>query len=439
MSTAASDDSLPLLPCNSSRSRQSSQSRRPSPGMENNDPKRPDPDRLERLSDKKKRKRNQTEDHLKPFKHAAQWFSRTQSLYIAIGVNIHAAWALSSNPEDPLIEGMSDADKEWHLTTYEKFLKHTPGLRTRLLELMDEAKSEELEHFVAWLESQASQGRTADTNMLKSQILVYMLDKPLTDVLDPPISPAEQTKANRGFKHPYIASLLCPRKYRLKFLANPSKIMQKIKDGVIKINNTSLPSLCFDLAQFDDADPFKGLFMNMTLIRAGRAILFGESKAINGIEHHSRAPRKSNARHNGIKRVQEGFIAMVRFSLSSVESWEIVDKEFRYDIFHKQVIARFVRKDEWAISTLKWWNEQLFGRDSPEHEDDQDEDDSDADLRDDIENMDQIQEERWPIAPTASPTIAPAPAPASAPAVSSTPTTTTSTVASTATPTAAPP
>ncbi|THU81082.1 hypothetical protein K435DRAFT_809373 [Dendrothele bispora CBS 962.96] len=283
----------------------------------------------------------------------------------------------------------SDREKEWHTTTYQQFIKHTPGLEDRFSELMNKDKEEELEHFIVWLESQGSQGRTADTNLLKSRITCYMLEKPSTDVLNPPLPPVEQSKSNRGFNHPYIAALLCPRKYRTKFLKDPTRMARKMKDGDIKVDNSSLPFLCYDRQLYDndkdDSNGWSSIFRNMTLIRAARAILFGESKAMTGIDHPSHAPRKCNARNNGIKRVDEGFIAMiccqVRFALSSVETWGPVNSDFHYDVFHQDILSIFEKDREkggyCADSILRWWNVQLFGRHPAELDDDHD-DDSDA-------------------------------------------------------------
>ncbi|THU98291.1 hypothetical protein K435DRAFT_777564 [Dendrothele bispora CBS 962.96] len=348
---------------------------------------------FERISDRKKRKRNQTEDYLKPFKHAAQWFSRTKSMYIAIGTNLHVAWALTSNAEDPILEGMSDRNKEWHRTTYRQFLKHTPGLEAHLLQLKGDDKEEELEHFVVWLESQASQGRNADTTLLKSRITWYMLEDPSVDVLTPPIPLGQQSKSTRGFNHPYIAALLCPRKYRAKFLADPERIAKKMKDGILKVDNSSLPFFCYDRELYDVDDLWKSLFRNTILIRAARAVLFGESKGLNGIDHPSHAPRKSNACNNGIKKVDEGFIAMiccqVRFALSSVERWGTVDEDFHYDIFHQDILFTFetdyAKGGYWADSVLRWWNVQLFRYHPTDFDDNNCDEDSDAETGNDKE------------------------------------------------------
>ncbi|THU78095.1 hypothetical protein K435DRAFT_700808, partial [Dendrothele bispora CBS 962.96] len=111
------------------------------------------------------------------------------------------------------------------------------------------------------LEAQASQARSADTKLLKPKILSYMLEEPLTGNLNPLLS--EKNKSERGFNHPYTAALLCPRKYPDSFF----RITRKMKDGIIKVDNTSFPFFCWDRAQYDEEDMWKGLFRNETLIR----------------------------------------------------------------------------------------------------------------------------------------------------------------------------
>ncbi|KAK7450150.1 hypothetical protein VKT23_013033 [Stygiomarasmius scandens] len=365
----------------------------------------PAQDILERIGNPKKRKRNQTEDHLKPYKHSAQWYYRTRSPYISIGTNFHVSWAIEGNPDDPILEDMSDDDKKQQVDAYKKFINRVPGLQLHLLDLMHESKVADLEHFIIWLETQATQARTADTNLLKTKILSYMLKNPLTDTLDPPLSPEELSKANRGFSHPFTAMLLCPRKFRAGFVRNPTKVKRKLKEGISKVDNSSLPFFCYDIDLYNEDNLWLGLFRNPLLIRAARAILFGESKALTGIEDFSRAPRKSNAHSNGIKGIEPGFIAMiccqVRFALSSVESWEVTDGDFRYDVFHHDVIMKFENgEDSWGTETLQWWNQQVFGRAS-NNDDDEDGDDSDADPADENEQLARTQKERIMVKKTA--------------------------------------
>ncbi|KAK7434674.1 hypothetical protein VKT23_020081 [Stygiomarasmius scandens] len=181
-----------------------------------------------------------------------------------------------------------------------------------------------------------------------------MLKNPLTDTLDPPLSPEELSKANQGFSHPFTAMLLCPHKLRAGFVKNPTK--------------------------------------NPLLIWA--AILFGESKALTSIKDFFHAPRKSNACNNGIKGIEPSFIAMiccqVHFALSSMESWEVTDGDFRYDMFCHDIMMRFENgEDSWGAETLQ----QVFGP-APNNDSDENGDDSDADPADKNEQLACTQKER---------------------------------------------
>lgn len=60
------------------------------------------------------------------------------------------------------------------------------------------------------IESQASEVRTSDSGNLKHSIISYLPKNLLVDVVVPPI-PKALSKANRGFNHPQIARMLCPR------------------------------------------------------------------------------------------------------------------------------------------------------------------------------------------------------------------------------------
>jgi hypothetical protein len=61
--------------------------------------------------------------------------------------------------------------------------------------------------------SDAALGACADDSAsLKWNALPYMLKNPTVDVLTPPIVKTQSgSKVDRGFNHPTIAALLCPR------------------------------------------------------------------------------------------------------------------------------------------------------------------------------------------------------------------------------------
>jgi len=66
--------------------------------------------------------------------------------------------------------------------------------------------------------------RADDSSSLKWDALVYALRNPTIDVLAPPIVKTPSgSKAERGFNHPVLASLLCPR-YLLDSYTNDQKL-----------------------------------------------------------------------------------------------------------------------------------------------------------------------------------------------------------------------
>lgn len=62
--------------------------------------------------------------------------------------------------------------------------------------------------------------RTSDSGKIKPKIIGYLGRNINVDLIQPPI-PAIASKAMRGFNHPMIARMLCPRHLRDKFDANP--------------------------------------------------------------------------------------------------------------------------------------------------------------------------------------------------------------------------
>ncbi|KAK7461455.1 hypothetical protein VKT23_008632 [Stygiomarasmius scandens] len=347
---------------------------------------------------KKKKKRKKTLADAAKYKHAAQWYYQTLSLYIPISTVCRVAWAAESNPEDPFLESIrSDDCIGWHVSAYRALLDCVPGSRQLLDMLMEDDCEEDLETFIDYLDACASAARTADTNLLQSKVLVYMLKNPLRDALDPPLSSEEPSKANRGYKHDYTAKLLCPRKLRKGFLRDKSKVKKKMADGKSKVNNSSIPFFCYDQELYEDKDPWAGLFQNTLLIRCARAILFGQSKALDGIRDLTCAPGDCNAKNNGIRRVTPGFIAticcQVHFALSNTERWQASNHDFGYQQFHNDIVDKFVFKedDDWADDTLHWWDTQVYGQ-VPDDDNDNLED-SDAESGDEAEQMEERRRE----------------------------------------------
>lgn len=68
----------------------------------------------------------------------------------------------------------------------------------------------------------SSNVRGDDTGTLKKAMQSYLPRNVLTDVVYPPI-PAIQDKSERGFNHPQIAALMCPRKFKKRFVKNEAQ------------------------------------------------------------------------------------------------------------------------------------------------------------------------------------------------------------------------
>lgn len=71
------------------------------------------------------------------------------------------------------------------------------------------------------MESQAKEVRTTDSGNLKHDIVGYLPKRLFVDLVNPPI-PKALSKANRGFNHPQIARMLCPRDHLDAFDSDPT-------------------------------------------------------------------------------------------------------------------------------------------------------------------------------------------------------------------------
>ncbi|KAF5311555.1 hypothetical protein D9758_018972 [Tetrapyrgos nigripes] len=288
--------------------------------------------------------------------------------------------------EDALVQTLSEDELDFYLHTYNSLVKRSPNLDEYIQSLLATTKSQEakqqnqdkLANLTKFLEDSANDARTADTNCIKSNILSWMLEDPDGT---PVLSRSDTSKSHRGFNHPATAELLCPVAYRKAFKRNKNKMIQKFRDGKSRVDISSAPYFVYDADLYNPDDWFQGLYRNHTLIRTGRAILLGESKALTGVANTSAAGKKCNANHNGILRITPAFIAyvacQVRFALSSVSSWSAQDDFFSYPDWHAQILKHF-----WSV----------FGRVSDEQSSDFQ--DSDLEPIDQQEEMAKTKERR---------------------------------------------
>ncbi|KAF5334833.1 hypothetical protein D9758_018069 [Tetrapyrgos nigripes] len=257
--------------------------------------------------------------------------------------------------EDALVQTLSEDELDFYLHTYNSLVKRSPNLDEYIQSLLVTTKSQEakqqnqdkLANLTKFLEDSANDARTADTNCIKSNILSWMLEDP----------DGHQFSHVQTLQSPTeVLITLPPQSY---FVRLPT---EKLLSGI----RTNL---------YNPDDWFQGLYRNHTLIRTGRAILLGESKALTGVANTSAAGKKCNANHNGILRITPAFIAyvacQVRFALSSVSSWSAQDDFFSYPDWHAQILKHFGDcDDDWAEETLDWWNKSVFGRVSDEQSSD---------------------------------------------------------------------
>jgi hypothetical protein len=67
----------------------------------------------------------------------------------------------------------------------------------------------------------AGNTRSDDSGSIRYACVQYIMEDPKTP-LEPTI-PKQHTKADRGFNHPMLAVMLCPRSFLDTFKANPNK------------------------------------------------------------------------------------------------------------------------------------------------------------------------------------------------------------------------
>ncbi|KAF8887133.1 hypothetical protein BD779DRAFT_1528263 [Infundibulicybe gibba] len=78
-----------------------------------------------------------------------------------------------------------------------------------------------MSQFFDLIASTANQARSDDISSLKWNVLEYVMKNPKTESLTPPIPMGTSKGMSRGFRHLFLARLLCPRRLCGTFDENP--------------------------------------------------------------------------------------------------------------------------------------------------------------------------------------------------------------------------
>ncbi|KAG1846741.1 hypothetical protein F4604DRAFT_1976456 [Suillus subluteus] len=261
---------------------------------------------------------------------------------------------------------ISDEQQAQYRTFYNGILDMIPGFRATL----DEMSYDELKPYITTINSTMSSQRSDNFASLKHPMLKYILMNRNSNTLQPPI-PKSSCKSNRGTNHPWLAHELCPRKWLDKFDIDVDLGIQRLQDGTWPLLSTNWPSFLYAAdAIYDSEDPNIGLFCGHAGTRAFQHLYLGPAAA--GSEEHNNddskhGRSKSKATMYGLTKVtpQAWAWAMCAawFSLLACNSYKVCIRSFNLEDFFFAIIETLDDpEDPWAVETMAWINEQVFGK-----------------------------------------------------------------------------
>ncbi|KAG2052043.1 hypothetical protein BDR06DRAFT_983354 [Suillus hirtellus] len=218
----------------------------------------------------------------------------------------------------------------------------------------------------------ADSTRGDDTANLKHAVVTWLTE--LFHPLDPPLHTT--FKDDRGFVHNITGKLLCPVEYSW----TKEKIRDRDPDFLVMAY--SWPAFLYTDYTFDSSNIEKGLFHSALLLKAFKH-LFTSPSSVKEVEgdgngadaimasqcHWTSKSDTATCSHVaniiGMKMVTPQSIAytacQLQFSLSNVNSWQSVDRDFDYYVFYNNIVDFFevapgIDAQARIKELLKWWN-----------------------------------------------------------------------------------
>ncbi|KAA1471035.1 hypothetical protein DENSPDRAFT_836974 [Dentipellis sp. KUC8613] len=283
-----------------------------------------------------------------------------------MGFEAEAAPETSSEDfEAVFTSSLTESEISMYRKYYQVILALAPGFPIHMTRLLAHEDTDALSVFLKRITQAANSARTDDAGSLRYVGLNYVPRELHKDALIPPI-PKQATKADRGFNHPMLARLLCPRKLLEQFDEDPNKFIASVQNGSIIVAAWDWPAFLYEHETYDRSALDKGLCRGYFLLRVGRHLITSPSSATKSTPGSCSA-KPSKAKIHGITKVTPYLIAYfalhARFLISTMETWGREDGSFDMQQFYQNIVNLFEDDLEcqWSIDTLKWWNERIFG------------------------------------------------------------------------------
>ncbi|KAI5980896.1 hypothetical protein EDD15DRAFT_2380723 [Pisolithus albus] len=254
---------------------------------------------------------------------------------------------------------MEQSEVERYFDIFNRMLRYVPWLEDEL-KIMD---APEFDKVANKLTKGMSDQRSMDLGSVKHAGLAYIpLKMNTTFTLDPPLSKGED-KSDRGFNHPQIARLLCPRKKLHLFDEDEAGTMIALQTGAIPVTVYNWPSFFYEDGVYDPQNRLCGLFRGHIAWRFYVHLFIGPSAAAKGVVTSNTAKRAKN-RAWSLTEVTPHIIAYVHviayFTLTAEQKWTNATGNIDLAEMAWTIVDMFEDRDEWTRQTLEWWNTRAF-------------------------------------------------------------------------------
>ncbi|KAG1904473.1 uncharacterized protein F5891DRAFT_1183889 [Suillus fuscotomentosus] len=268
--------------------------------------------------------------------------------------------ALYANIEDLIAENDRRCEEAWQDSTadqnrlqrgYIALANALPWIHERLAEL----DANDAEDMLKKIKKGADAARGDDTSTLKDLVAAWV-----NQSFHPSNLLKSDDKQSRGFAHDICGKLLCPAEWDWSKDYVKAGIRDRTSEYIVSEN--SWPLFVYENYSVNSSNLEQGLFMSKVLVQAFKAIFTSPSSAKEADGNGDGADILENNRHTrralnqvkvkmcvasiiNMRKVTPRSIAyvacQVRFALSNVSSWCIVDGDFDYEAFWNNIVDFF--------------------------------------------------------------------------------------------------
>ncbi|GJE92522.1 hypothetical protein PsYK624_086760 [Phanerochaete sordida] len=332
-------------------------------------PKRPYDRIIEDLNSskgsKKRRASQYTRTPLEALRHEGRWIPRALGPFVPV----HAVVGLGAAQEnghngDALYAHLTPKERQEYLKLYDPLLSIISGVKRDMAQYREDPES--FARVLDMMTGASNQGRTDDIGTIKERVLCWISFVPGF----PPIL-ADTVKIQRGLKSVHCARMLCPVNLLPEFDVDQAAFMAKYEEGRMDLTADDFPAFLWDATHLDPDNLEAGLLRSQVMLKAARAIYTGPDSAkspLPGYDGGKRPPLIIVYRAKlPVQKFTPEMVAyvavLVRFSLSSQNTWSGREGTFCYEAFFKNIVDLFKNQDrEWCKETLQWYQLWIFNR-----------------------------------------------------------------------------